>query len=109
MLDLNIDLTESASSSLGVSVKGKTSTGGETIQDLGIFIKTIIPGGAAHIDGNLAVNDQLVEVNAESLVNLSNAEAMEKLRKAMGKDMVGRTSIFLKVVRHNGNPIRGKG
>jgi hypothetical protein len=38
-------------------------------------------------DGRLAINDQLMKVNGESLKDLSNSESMETLRKAMQKEV----------------------
>lgn len=70
---------DSEKAGLGISVKGKTSGS----QDLGIFIKSVINGGAASRDKRLRTNDQLLNVNGVSLQNQSNSDAMETLRKAM--------------------------
>lgn len=70
---------DSEKAGLGISVKGKTSG----VQDLGIFIKSIINGGAASRDKRLRNNDQLLNVNGISLLQRSNSDAMEILRKAM--------------------------
>ena len=51
--------------------------------DLGIFIKTVINGGAASKDGRLRPNDQLVNINGFSLLGKSNEDAMLILREAM--------------------------
>lgn len=74
---------------LGVSVKGKTSANQSVSNsqaasyDLGIFVKSVLHGGAASRDGRLRTNDQLLNVNGVSLLNQSNADAMETLRRAM--------------------------
>ena len=47
VLTFNIPLNDTGSAGLGVSVKGKTSTTDQGTQDLGIFIKSVITGGAA--------------------------------------------------------------
>jgi len=47
ILTFNIPLNETGSAGLGISVKGKTSTTNGVTKDLGIFIKTVIHGGAA--------------------------------------------------------------
>ena len=70
----------------GVSVKGKTSanrdgshSSGSSV-DLGIFVKSVLHGGAASRDGRLRTNDQLLNVNGISLLAQSNSDAMETLR-----------------------------
>ncbi|OPL33223.1 hypothetical protein AM593_02247, partial [Mytilus galloprovincialis] len=105
ILSLDIPLNDTGSAGLGVSVKGKTITIPEQgTRDLGIFIKAVISGGAASRDGRLAINDQLLEVNDESLRNLSNSESMETLRKAMQKEGVIQGHIHLTIARKIGAP-----
>ncbi|XP_017888565.1 partitioning defective 3 homolog [Ceratina calcarata] len=84
ILTLDIPVHDSEKAGLGVSVKGKTTNTDEnTNMDLGIFIKSVIHGGAASRDGRLRTNDQLLNVNGVSLLGLSNSDAMETLRRAM--------------------------
>lgn len=84
ILTLDIPVHDSEKAGLGVSVKGKTSTSEDSTNiDLGIFIKSVINGGAASRDGRLRTNDQLLNVNGVSLLGLSNSDAMETLRRAM--------------------------
>ncbi|XP_066589181.1 partitioning defective 3 homolog isoform X2 [Prorops nasuta] len=84
ILTLDIPVHDSEKAGLGVSVKGKTSSTDEnTNMDLGIFIKSVLHGGAASRDGRLRTNDQLLNVNGVSLLGLSNSDAMETLRRAM--------------------------
>lgn len=100
MLTLHIPVHDTEKAGLGVSVKGKTGTNpnssvnttasnnsNSTVKhhdgDLGIFVKSVLNGGAASRDGRLKMNDQLLSVNGTSLLGQSNAEAMETLRKAM--------------------------
>ncbi|XP_043288698.1 partitioning defective 3 homolog [Venturia canescens] len=84
ILTLDIPVHDSEKAGLGVSVKGKTSHADEnTNMDLGIFIKSVLNGGAASRDGRLRTNDQLLNVNGVSLLGLSNSDAMETLRRAM--------------------------
>ncbi|XP_035223259.1 partitioning defective 3 homolog isoform X2 [Stegodyphus dumicola] len=47
ILTFQIPLTDSHSAGLGVSVKGKSTSTASGSVDLGIFIKSVIPGGAA--------------------------------------------------------------
>lgn len=84
ILTLDIPVHDSEKAGLGVSVKGKTTNTDEnTNMDLGIFIKSVLHGGAASRDGRLRTNDQLLNVNGVSLLGLSNTDAMETLRRAM--------------------------
>ncbi|XP_008280131.1 partitioning defective 3 homolog B-like [Stegastes partitus] len=92
-----IPLNETGSAGLGVSLKGNKSR--ETGEDLGIFIKSIIHGGAAYKDGRLSVNDQMIAVNGESLLGRSNHAAMETLRRSMSSEGNARGTIQLVVLR----------
>jgi partitioning defective protein 3 len=84
ILTLDIPVHDSETAGLGISVKGKTSTSEDSTNiDLGIFIKSVLHGGAASRDGRLRTNDQLLNVNGVSLLGLSNSDAMETLRRAM--------------------------
>ncbi|XP_072299281.1 par-3 family cell polarity regulator beta a [Eucyclogobius newberryi] len=97
LLMFEVPLNESGSAGLGVSLKGNKSR--ETGEDLGIFIKSIIHGGAAYKDGRLCVNDQLIAVNGESLEGHSNHVAMETLRRSMSSEGNARGTIQLVVLR----------
>lgn len=97
ILTLYIPVHDTEKAGLGVSVKGKTGqmtpnsslngtiNGNSTKHDgdLGIFIKSVLHGGAASRDGRLKMNDQLLSVNGNSLLGQSNADAMDTLRRAM--------------------------
>ncbi|XP_058489697.1 partitioning defective 3 homolog isoform X3 [Solea solea] len=96
-MTFEIPLSDSGSAGLGVSVKGNRSK--ENHADLGIFVKSIINGGAASKDGRLHVNDQLIAVNGESLLGKTNQEAMETLRKSMSVEGNKRGMIQLIVSR----------
>ncbi|KAI7810390.1 par-3 family cell polarity regulator beta a [Triplophysa rosa] len=96
-LMFEVPLSDSGSAGLGVSLKGNKSR--ETGEDLGIFIKSIIHGGAAHKDGRLRINDQLIAVNSESLLSRSNHDAMETLRHSMSTEGNVRGTIQLVVLR----------
>uniref|UniRef100_A0A8C5XYM9 PDZ domain-containing protein n=1 Tax=Microcebus murinus TaxID=30608 RepID=A0A8C5XYM9_MICMU len=74
-LTFEVPLNDSGSAGLDVSVRSK-----ENHADLGIFVKSIINGGAASKDGRLRVNDQLIAVNGESLLGKTNQDTMETLR-----------------------------
>ncbi|XP_027252834.1 partitioning defective 3 homolog B isoform X3 [Cricetulus griseus] len=102
-LTLEIPLNDSGSAGLGVSLKGNKSR--ETGTDLGIFIKSIIHGGAAFKDGRLRMNDQLIAVNGETLLGKSNHEAMETLRRSMSMEGNIRGMIQLVIIRRLERPL----
>ncbi|XP_031223556.1 partitioning defective 3 homolog B isoform X2 [Mastomys coucha] len=102
-LTLEIPLNDSGSAGLGVSLKGNKSR--ETGTDLGIFIKSIIHGGAAFKDGRLRMNDQLIAVNGETLLGKSNHEAMETLRRSMSMEGNIRGMIQLVILRRPERPL----
>lgn len=97
LLTLHIPVHDTEKAGLGVSVKGKTGSptpnssmnshqlqmNGKQDGDLGIFVKSVLHGGAASRDGRLKMNDQLLSVNGVSLLGQSNADAMDTLRRAM--------------------------
>ncbi len=83
VLTFEIPLNDTGSAGLGVSVKGKTSTSSGQHSDLGIFVKSVIHGGAASKDGRLKTNDQLININGIPLLGMTNSQAMETLRRAM--------------------------
>ncbi|XP_034417137.1 partitioning defective 3 homolog B [Cyclopterus lumpus] len=108
-LMFEVPLNDTGSAGLGISLKGNKSR--ETGEDLGIFIKSIIHGGAAYKDGRLRVNDQMVGVNGESLMGRSNHVAMETLRRSMSQEGNVRGTIQLVVLRalkdqHRASPNR---
>ncbi|XP_029640557.1 afadin isoform X3 [Octopus sinensis] len=47
----------------------------------GIYIKSVVPGGAAALDGRLQAGDQLLEVDGRSLVGLSQEKAANLMTK----------------------------
>jgi disks large protein 1 len=66
---------EKTPSGLGFSISGGLFT--EHIKnDHGIFITKIIPGGAADMDGKLAVGDRLISVNGYNLEYLTHDDAV---------------------------------
>uniref|UniRef100_A0A8C7SXP2 PDZ domain-containing protein n=1 Tax=Oncorhynchus mykiss TaxID=8022 RepID=A0A8C7SXP2_ONCMY len=81
-------LNDTGSAGLGISLKGNKSR--EKDEDLGIFIKSIIRGGAAF---------KLIAVNGEELLDLSNHVAMETLRHSMSWEGNARGTIQLVLLR----------
>uniref|UniRef100_A0A3Q3IP13 Tyrosine-protein phosphatase non-receptor type 13 n=1 Tax=Monopterus albus TaxID=43700 RepID=A0A3Q3IP13_MONAL len=64
-------------SGLGISVTGGVNT---TVKHGGIYVKTIIPGGAAELDGRIQKGDRVVAVNGRSLEGATHEQAVEALR-----------------------------
>ncbi|XP_036904671.1 protein scribble homolog isoform X2 [Sturnira hondurensis] len=70
---------------LGISIRGgaKGHAGNPCDPtDEGIFISKVSPAGAAGRDGRLRVGLRLLEVNQQSLLGLTHAEAVQLLRSA---------------------------
>ncbi|CAF2758571.1 unnamed protein product [Rotaria sp. Silwood2] len=87
IMTFDIPLRDTSSAGLGITLKGKTSIiDGKSI-DLGIFVKSILTGGAAYRDKRLRSNDQILIINDVSLVNMSNIEAATILQDAVRKEI----------------------
>lgn len=67
---------------LGITVAGYVC---EREDLCGIFIKSINEGSGAYKCKQIEINDRIVEVNGISLLNLTNHEAVEKLKQAGDK------------------------
>lgn len=98
VMKFKIPLNDTGSAGLGVSVKGKTSSENGKQVDLGIFVKSVIHGGAASKDGRLKQDDQLININEITLSGKTNSEAMETLRRAL---IHSADTITLTIARRN--------
>ncbi|XP_035523724.1 tyrosine-protein phosphatase non-receptor type 13 isoform X1 [Morone saxatilis] len=69
-------------SSLGISVTVLFGKGGvnTTVRHGGIYVKGIIPKGAAELDGRIQKGDRVVAVNGKSLDGATHQQAVEVLR-----------------------------
>ncbi|XP_052442010.1 afadin isoform X15 [Carassius gibelio] len=63
---------------MGLSIVAAKGAGQDK---LGIYIKSVVKGGAADIDGRLAAGDQLLSVDGRSLVGLSQERAAELMTR----------------------------
>ncbi|XP_041051917.1 tyrosine-protein phosphatase non-receptor type 13 isoform X1 [Carcharodon carcharias] len=63
--------------SLGISVTGGINT---SVRHGGIYVKAIIPGGAAEADGRIRKGDRVLSVNGICLEGATHKQAVETLR-----------------------------
>merc|ERR1719357_2146812 len=54
------------------------------LEKLGIFVKSVTPGGVAAKDGRVKEGDQIIEENGQSLVGVTQTHAATVLRAALG-------------------------
>ena len=64
---------------LGISIVGQTHKQG----DGGIYVGTIMPGGAVAQDGRIEPGDMILQVNEFSFENMSNDDAVKILREVV--------------------------
>ena len=80
----SVILVKGPNKSLGFTiVGGRDSPRGK----MGIYVKSILPGGAAASDGRLKEGDEIASVNSVSLINFSHAEAVRKFKR-LGQGIV---------------------
>ncbi|CAF0930040.1 unnamed protein product [Brachionus calyciflorus] len=66
---------------LGISIVGQSNKGGEG----GIYVGSIMSGGAVALDGRIEPGDMILQVNDISFENMSNDDAVKVLREAVAK------------------------
>lgn len=65
-------------SSLGISVTGGSNT---TVRHGGIYVKAVLPKGAAELDGRIKKGDRVVAVNGKSLEGATHKQAVDVLKE----------------------------
>ncbi|XP_013421811.1 multiple PDZ domain protein isoform X4 [Lingula anatina] len=66
------------SQGLGITIAGYV--GDKSAELSGIFVKSVAEGSAADVEGRIRVNDQIIQVDGQSLEGYSNHQAVEVLR-----------------------------
>jgi len=64
------------SNGMGLSIVAAKGAGQER---LGIYIKSVVAGGAADVDGRLQAGDQLLRVDGQSLIGITQERAADYL------------------------------
>ncbi|EYC38570.1 hypothetical protein Y032_0709g1724 [Ancylostoma ceylanicum] len=67
------------SGGIGLSIVAAQGVGDRQV---GIYVKKVVPGSPAALDGRLAAGDQLLSVNGQSLLGISQEEAAELMARA---------------------------
>ncbi|XP_077268503.1 adherens junction formation factor afadin isoform X12 [Temnothorax americanus] len=74
--EIHVIKLHKSTNGMGLSIVAAKGTGQER---LGIYIKSVVAGGAADADGRLTAGDQLLKVDGQSLVGITQEKAAEYL------------------------------
>ncbi|CAL1290125.1 unnamed protein product [Larinioides sclopetarius] len=69
---------QKSNNGIGLSI---VAAGGADHDKLGIYIKSVVKGGAADLDGRLQAGDQLLKVDGHSLVGVNQEKAAELMTR----------------------------
>ncbi|XP_065565571.1 segment polarity protein dishevelled homolog DVL-3-like isoform X2 [Artemia franciscana] len=78
---ITVSLNMDTVSFLGISIVGHSNTGG----DGGIYVGSIMKGGAVALDGRIEPGDMILQVNDISFENMTNDDAVRVLRDVVQK------------------------
>ncbi|XP_024887914.1 uncharacterized protein LOC112464887 isoform X3 [Temnothorax curvispinosus] len=74
--EIHVIKLHKSTNGMGLSIVAAKGTGQDR---LGIYIKSVVAGGAADADGRLTAGDQLLKVDGQSLVGITQEKAAEYL------------------------------
>ncbi|CAG7730004.1 unnamed protein product [Allacma fusca] len=80
-VNLNMSLDDNNPNFLGISIVGESNKGG----DGGIYVGSIMKGGAVAKDGRIEPGDMILQVNDVNFENMTNDEAVRVLRDVVSK------------------------
>eukprot|EP00731_Ephydatia_muelleri_P034560 Em0065g21a len=83
LISVEIPLSNNGPAGLGISVHGRSSSKSKGTGGSGIYIKSIMPGGATARDGRLQRNDQIVCIGTIPVLGKSDQEALDILKRAL--------------------------
>ncbi|XP_071131109.1 multiple PDZ domain protein-like isoform X13 [Mytilus edulis] len=94
----DVELLKDNQNGLGITIAGYVGRQSDNPDDLcGIFVKSVAEGSAAGVDGRIQVNDQIIQVDNQSLQGFTNHQAVEVLRNT-GQ------MVLLKLARYQRGP-----
>ncbi|KAM9412040.1 FERM and PDZ domain-containing protein 2-like [Salvelinus alpinus] len=76
--EISVELKKNAGGGLGISIAGGVTTG---LRHGGVFIKSLVCGGAAEQDGRIQSGDRLLEVDGIRFQGFTHQQAVECLAK----------------------------
>ncbi|XP_004527373.1 segment polarity protein dishevelled [Ceratitis capitata] len=78
---ITVSINMEAVNFLGISIVGQSNRGG----DGGIYVGSIMKGGAVALDGRIEPGDMILQVNEVNFENMTNDEAVRVLREVVQK------------------------
>lgn len=78
---ITVSISMEAVNFLGISIVGQSNRGG----DGGIYVGSIMKGGAVALDGRIEPGDMILQVNDVNFENMTNDEAVRVLREVVQK------------------------
>jgi len=80
-----VKLQKCPTEGIGITIVGAENTGH---LDLGIFIKSVTPGGPAARDGRIHPGDRIIAINGQSLEGVPHHVAVDLIRRVSTPDVL---------------------